>query len=113
MNNLPDDYFLDADDDLVNFLEKQGEDCIREIHQSNALNKENGQKLLSILIAGVGSSFLLLTQRSSLDYLTAGISVFLVYWALCAVYLVRRVLTVRLESMKKCGTVIEWGFCRG
>ncbi|WP_255413491.1 hypothetical protein [Citrobacter sp. CRE-46] len=40
MNNLPDDYFLDADDELVAFLEKQGEDCIREIHQSNALNKD-------------------------------------------------------------------------
>lgn len=99
MNSLPDDYFLDADDELVAFLEKQGEDCIREIHQSNALNKENGQKLLSILIAGVGSSFLLLTQRSGMDYLTAGISIFLVYWALCAVYLVRRVLVVRLRAL--------------
>ncbi|EPE4838996.1 hypothetical protein ACSIZT_004437 [Yersinia enterocolitica] len=95
MKDLPDDFFLDAADDLVNFLEKQGEDCIREIHQSNALNKENGQKLLSILIAGIGSSFLLLTQRTTLDYLTAGMSAFLVYWALCAVYLVRNVLVVR------------------
>ncbi len=48
MNNLPDDYFLYAHDELVAFLEKQGEDCIREIHQSNALNKENGQNLLII-----------------------------------------------------------------
>jgi hypothetical protein len=95
MNNLPDDYFLDADDELVAFLEKQGEDCIREIHQSNTLNKENGQKLLSILIAGVGSSFLLLTQRAGFDYLTAGMSVFLIYWAMCAAYLVRCVLVVR------------------
>ncbi|HHD7211053.1 hypothetical protein LT989_10740 [Citrobacter portucalensis] len=99
MNSLPDDYFLDADDELVDFLEKQGEDCIREIHQSNALNKENGQKLLSILIAGVGSSFLLLTQRTGFDYLTAGMSVFLVYWALCAAYLVRRVLAVRMRAI--------------
>ncbi|WP_256119891.1 hypothetical protein [Escherichia coli] len=99
MKNLPDDYFLDADDELVAFLEKQGEDCIREIHQSNALNKENGQKLLSILIAGVGSSFLLLTQRSGFDYLSAGMSVFLFYWAFCAAYLVRRVLVVRSRSL--------------
>ncbi|EPQ6966398.1 TPA: hypothetical protein SAQ42_001836 [Klebsiella oxytoca] len=99
MNNLPDDYFLDADDELVAFLEKQGEDCIREIHQSNSLNKENGQKLLSILIAGIGSSFLLLTQRTGLDYLTAGMSVFLVYWSLCASYLIRRVLVVRSRAL--------------
>ncbi|MCT8234775.1 hypothetical protein [Proteus mirabilis] len=99
MEKLPDDYFLDTDDDLVDFLEKQGEDCIREIHQSNTLNKENGQKLLSILIAGVGSTFLLLTQRSTLDYLTAGMLVFLVYWALCAVYLVRCVIVVRARAL--------------
>uniref|UniRef100_UPI0031BA7240 hypothetical protein n=2 Tax=Klebsiella pneumoniae TaxID=573 RepID=UPI0031BA7240 len=99
MSDLPDDYFLDADDNLVDFLEKQGEDCIREIHQSNVTNKENGQKLLSILIAGVGSSFLFLTQRSNLDYLTAGIAVFLVYWALCAVYLIHFVLAVRFRAL--------------
>lgn len=99
MEKLPDDFFLDADDDLVNFLEKQGEDCIREIHQSSALNKENGQKLLSILIAGIGSSFLLLTQRSTVDYLTIGMSVFLFYWASCAAYLIRYVLIVRSRPL--------------
>ncbi|WP_370552992.1 hypothetical protein [Edwardsiella tarda] len=99
MEELPDDYFLDAEDDLVDFLEKQGEDCIREINQSNALNKENGQKLLSILIAGVGSSFLLLTQRSAFDYLTAGILIFLFYWSLCSFYLVRRVLIVSPRAL--------------
>lgn len=95
MKKLPDDHFLDADDELVNFLEKQGEDCIREIHHSNALNKENGQKLLSILIVGVGSSFLLLTQRPGLDFLSAGIATFAVYWAFCSIYLVHYVLRVR------------------
>ncbi|HEJ9546193.1 TPA: hypothetical protein SMN22_003212 [Proteus mirabilis] len=99
MEELPDDFFLDADDDLVNFLEKQGENCIREIHQSNALNKENGQKLLSILIAGIGSSFLLLTQRSTFDYLTVGMFVFLVFWVLCAIYLVRRVIISRARVL--------------
>lgn len=63
MRELPDDYFIDADDKLVDFMEKQGEDCIREIYQSNQTNKENGYRLLSILIVGIGSSFLLLTQN--------------------------------------------------
>lgn len=39
MTNLPYEYFLGADDDLVDFLEKQGEECIKEIEQSNAINK--------------------------------------------------------------------------
>lgn len=99
MEELPKGFFLDADDDLVNFLEKHGEDCIREINQSNTLNKENGQKLLSILIAGIGSIFLLLTQRSTFDYLTAGMLVFLFYWIFCAIYLVRRVLIVKSRGL--------------
>lgn len=99
MNNLPDDYFLDADDDLVDFLEKQGEECIREIHQSNAVNKENGYKLLSILIVGIGSSFLLLTQKEHPDFLNAGVAVFTLYWTLCAVYLVLRVLSVQMRGI--------------
>lgn len=99
MKNLPDDYFLDADDDLVEFLESQGEACIKDIYQSNTVNKENGYKLLSILIVGIGSSFLLLTQRPNLDFLSAGLAVFIGYWSLCAVYLVTRVLTVNVRGL--------------
>lgn len=99
MKNLPDDYFLDADDELVNFLEKQGEDCIREIYQSNTVNKENGYKLLSILIVGIGSSFLLLTQRPNIDFLSAGLIVFTLYWSVCAVCLVLGVLSVQSRGL--------------
>ncbi|WP_320729784.1 hypothetical protein [Enterobacter roggenkampii] len=99
MNDLPDDYFLNADDELVSFLEKQGEDCIREITQSNSLNKENGYKLLSILIVGIGSSFLLLTQKEHPDFLNAGVAIFTLYWTLCAVYLVLRVLSVQTRAL--------------
>lgn len=61
MRELPKDYFLGVDDELVDYLEKQGEETIREIHLSNKTNVENGYKLLNILIVGIGSSFLLLT----------------------------------------------------
>lgn len=32
MRELPKDYFLGVDDELVDYLEKQGEETIREIH---------------------------------------------------------------------------------
>lgn len=99
MKNLPDDYFLDADNDLVDFLEKQGEDCIREIYQSNSVNRENGYKLLSILIVGIGSSFLFLTQRQHPDFLSFGIIVFTLYWSICAMCLVLGVLSVRVRGL--------------
>lgn len=42
MRELPKDYFLGVDDELVDYLEKQGEDTIREIH----LSKEGANKFL-------------------------------------------------------------------
>lgn len=99
MDNLPDEYFLDIDDKMLDFLEKQGEDCIREIYQSNMTNKDSGQKLLSILIVGIGSAFLLLTQDKYPMFLSAGIGVFTVYWAFCAMYLVLTVLSVKTRRL--------------
>ncbi|QLH62292.1 hypothetical protein [Serratia symbiotica] len=99
MKNLPDDYFLDTEDELVEFLETQGEACIKEIYHSNTVNKENGYKLLSILIVGIGSSFLLLMQRPYLDFLIAGLSFFIIWWSLCAIYLVMRVLKVHKRGL--------------
>jgi len=37
MKELPKDYFLGVDDELVDYLEKQGEETIREIHLSNKI----------------------------------------------------------------------------
>ncbi|STM23654.1 Uncharacterised protein [Escherichia coli] len=68
MRELPKDYFLGVDDELVDYLEKQGEETIREIHLSNKTNVENGYKLLNIQIVGIGSSFLLLTQKTNFRF---------------------------------------------
>lgn len=99
MTNLPWDHFLSADNDLVEYLERQGEGCIKEIEQSNAINRENGYKLLGILIVGVGSSFLLLTQNNQPRFMTLGIGVFMLYWAACAIYLVVGVLSVQMRAL--------------
>ncbi|VTP69627.1 Uncharacterised protein [Leclercia adecarboxylata] len=72
MKELPKDYFLGVDDELVDYLEKQGEETIREIHLSNKINVENGYKLLNIQIVGIGSSFLLLTQKANFDFSSCG-----------------------------------------
>ncbi|MBG5986707.1 hypothetical protein I5F07_17825 [Proteus vulgaris] len=99
MEKLSDDYFLSADDDLVDFLEKQGEDCIREINQSNSVNRENGYKLLNIQIVGIGSSFLFLTQKQHPDFLSIGIIVFTLSWTICAFFLVQGVLSIKVRRL--------------
>lgn len=99
MKDLPEGYFLDADDALVDFLEKQGEESIKEVRRSNSVNVENGYKLLNIQIVGIGSSFLLLTQKTSWDCLTVGLTVFIVLWTLCANYLVCFVLSAKKRAL--------------
>lgn len=99
MKELPSNYFLTVDDETLAYLEKQGEECIRELQQSNTINKDNGYKLLNILIVGIGSSFMFLTQRHSMDFMSAGIATFTIYWSICAIYLVLKVLAVRRRGL--------------
>lgn len=108
MKELPDDHFLDVDDELLEFLESQGEGCIKEVHQSNTTNKENGYKLLSILIVGIGSSFVLLVQGEHPIYLKIGLGVFILYWSMCAIYLVTRVLEIQTRGLMSSSPVMAY-----
>ncbi len=99
MERVTGEYFLDADDEHVEFLEKQGEESIKEAHRSNTVNIENGYKLLNIQIVGIGSSFLLLTQKTNWDYLTVGMTAFTFLWTCCAIYLVSSGLAVKVRAL--------------
>ncbi|MDX7149472.1 hypothetical protein [Citrobacter portucalensis] len=99
MENITGEYFLDTDDELVDYLEKQGEECIKEAYHSNTVNIENGYKLLNIQIVGIGSSFLLLTQKTNWDYLAVGIAAFTFLWTWCAIYLVHSGLSVNVRAL--------------
>ncbi|MBR0574176.1 MULTISPECIES: hypothetical protein [Pasteurellaceae] len=61
--NIPDDYFLDTDDGMLEYLEKQGKDSLKGIQQSNEKNKERAYKLLNYLILGIGGIALLLINK--------------------------------------------------
>ncbi|MEH4624827.1 hypothetical protein PO369_14710 [Phytobacter diazotrophicus] len=99
MKNLPKKYFLGADNELVDFLEKQGEESLMEIYRSNTINIENGYKLLNIQIVGIGSSFIILTQKTHWDYLTVGLAVFTFLWTWCAIYLVHSGLKTKIKGL--------------
>ena len=99
MKELPKDYFFGVDDDLVDYLEKQGEETIRESQLSKKTNVEQGYRLLSIQIVGIGSSFLLLKQNTSFDFLAAGIATFTLLWTWCAIYLVSTGLSVKVRGL--------------
>ncbi|MDH6632505.1 UNVERIFIED_ORG: energy-converting hydrogenase Eha subunit E [Lelliottia amnigena] len=89
------EHFLDIDDEMLTFLERHGEECIKGINESTNINKENAYKLLSILIVGIGSSFVFLTQNKPPMFLAVGLVTFVAYWSVCAMVLVKKVLSVR------------------
>lgn len=99
VRKITDDYFLDVDNDMLNYLEMQVTECIGETKQSDNVNKDNAQKLLSILIVGIGSSFLLLTQEKYPLFLTVGIGVFTLFWTYCAIFLVLTVMSGRSRKL--------------
>lgn len=92
---LTGEHFLDVDDEMLSFLERHGEECIKGINESTNINKENAYKLLSILIVGIGSSFLFLTQNKPPLFLAVGLVIFISYWSVCAMVLAKKVLSVR------------------
>lgn len=79
MKQIEDDYFLDVDDKMLEYLELESTKCVDSINQSIFSNKENSYKLLSLLIVGVGASFLLITQSDKVDFFTLLLLNFL-YW---------------------------------
>ncbi|TCK01925.1 hypothetical protein EV694_0566 [Volucribacter psittacicida] len=61
--NLPDDYFLDTDDEMLAYLESQAKQSIEEIQKSNEQNREKAYRLLNYLIAGIGGLILILLNH--------------------------------------------------
>jgi len=87
MKQIKDDYFLDVDDKMLEYLELESSKCVESINQSIFSNKENSYKLLSLLIVGVGASFLLITQSNKVDFFTMLLLIFCTGWTICLVLL--------------------------
>lgn len=87
MKQIEDDYFLDVDDKMLEYLELESAKCVDSIEQSISINKENSYKLLSLLIVGVGASFLLITQSDKVDFFTLLLLIFCTGWTICLVLL--------------------------
>ena len=87
MKQIENDYFLDVDDKMLDYLELESSKCVESINQSIFSNKENSYKLLNLLIVGVGASFLLITQSDKVDFFTMLLLIFCTGWTICLVLL--------------------------
>ncbi|MGF7452729.1 hypothetical protein [Pasteurella bettyae] len=98
---LPDNYFLDTDDEMLEYLEKQALQSYNDVKNSNENNREKAYRLLHYLLLGIGSISLLLIN--SIDkmhpliiinaiMLTAG-------WTLSAFMLTHYVLMGKVRQM--------------
>ncbi|TNH06627.1 hypothetical protein [Testudinibacter sp. TR-2022] len=84
---LPEDYFLDTDDEMLSYLEKQAEQHILELRESNARNKENATKLFNLLLAGAGGAFLLLVSGNVTTFFIFILIATIIGWGGTAIYL--------------------------
>lgn len=87
MMELSNDYFLEIDDDMLVYLEQQGNLCVDEVRQSNEVNRERANKLLSLLLAGVGSSVMFILSHYGSHSVLHWVFVMLVFgWSAALVF---------------------------
>lgn len=86
--NLSDDYFLDIDDEMLEYLETRNEKMIDEIIQANNKNTQIAQFLFNLLTTGATGCFLLSFNNERLSSLpTIILLIISLCWALVSIYL--------------------------
>lgn len=92
--NLPDDYFLDTDDEMLEYLENQAKQSIAEIQKSNEQNREKAYRLLNYLVAGIGGvTLVLLNHIEKLHFFfILGSIICIAGWSISAVILLHYVI---------------------
>lgn len=85
--------YIDADDDMVDYLTKHVDDMFDRQEASYEKTRNGAEKLMNLLVAGIGSAALLLFNRASAGgvpvWATVGLAVTLIGWAVCAFYLLK------------------------
>lgn len=92
--SIPDDYFLDTDDEMLEYLENQSKESIKEIQKSNESNREKAYRLLNYLIGGIGALTLLLFNNldKMSGYLIIGSITLITGWGISAFILSHHVI---------------------
>lgn len=83
----PEDFFLDADDETVLYLESQALGTLDRFEASYRDLKGVSDRLLNLLIVGIGASFMLLFRSEQWNIVSVGILVFMLGWIGCGFYL--------------------------
>lgn len=91
---LPDDYFLDVKDDMLDYLELESKNAIIELSEYNNDNRKRAYTLLNYLLFGIGGSILLaLSNYQNFHYVINILIIFLnAGWIISALNLIHRVL---------------------
>jgi hypothetical protein len=97
--NHDENHFMDADDEMVEYLGAHVEGAFLRQEESFETTREGSQKLLNLLVAGIGGSALLLfnamASGGAASGITMGLSVLLSGWFLCACVLLTGCIGIR------------------
>jgi Na+/melibiose symporter-like transporter len=84
-------HYMDADDDMVDYLTKEVDGSFVRQEASYERTREGAEKLLNMLIAGIGGAtlllFNLLNSGNTPCWLTAGMLMTVFVWFVCAICL--------------------------
>lgn len=88
MKEIPSDYFIDLDDEMLQFIEEQSEKSMKETITANNYIQNKADGLFKLLLMGVGSTFLLIMNNANLRVdARIGLSVLVFLWTAIACYL--------------------------
>ena len=96
---MDEDYFIDADDAMVDYLNAHIEGAFLRQEESFEITREGSQKLLNLLVAGIGAAALLLVNltagNATASGIPSGLLILLAGWFLCACALLRFCIGIR------------------
>lgn len=98
--NLPDDYFLDTDDEMLAYLEQCSTVLLDDLYESIKRNKEKAMVLFNLLLSGSGGAFLLWATHHFSYYLGLAILSVSILWGLSAIYLLISTISLKMRPAR-------------
>jgi hypothetical protein len=91
---MDENYFMEANDEMIEYLTEKLETDFIKKEASYEKVREGADKLLNLLVTGIGGSALLLIGATDAPTVV-GLAELLIGWFLCALYLLKNCITAR------------------
>jgi len=95
---MDENFYMDAPDEMVEYLTKHAEGSVDKLEASYEITRQGAEKLMHLLIAGIGGAALLLFNQAGagiVAWSAAGLVAIMAGWFGCALYLLKTCIAAR------------------